>query len=306
MKFGLKKQGITLIVISSLYGIGAIASTIPGLGIESIRFINSVKKQLQIIMPKDKYVLDAESPLYEPIMHNVIRTSYLADAISTIDSFNAAEKDKFTPLYTDFTNAWYTDRWQPVIDQKQNIDFYDIATDMIKFDQAIASEFQSYGYVNTGTQWIFHKNGISEIFSRDLRENAIKQQSVWDQDEYEDLIESTGPGLTGITVKQSPGTKLVNNKVWFLNQQIDSIKYAISIQSLQNPFVNKNLRVEDVADYVTIDDLYHPNFTRGLTMAQLSFIFMLSAVVVSPTCLGFGIWKYKKWEKSEKVESAGE
>ncbi|ATQ35489.1 hypothetical protein MENTO_v1c03430 [Mesoplasma entomophilum] len=306
MKFGLKKQGITLIVLSSLYGIAAVASTVPGVGIESIRFINSVKKQLQVIMPKDKYVLDPKSPLYEPIMDNVIKSSYLADAISTIDSYNIAEKEKFTPLYTDFTNQWFTKKWQPVIDQKQEIDFYDIAMDMIKFDQAIAKEFQSYGYVNTGTQWIFHKNGIKEMFSSDLKQNAIKQQSVWNQDDYEELIQSTGPGLTGMKVKQSPGTKLVNNKVWFLNEQIDSIKYAISIQTLQNPFVNKNLKADDVADYVTIDDLYHPNFTRGITMAQATFIIMLSAIIITPTGLGIGIWKYKKWEKTEAQEGAGE
>lgn len=192
-------------------------------------------------MPKDKYVLDPTSPLYEPIMENVIRTSYLADAISTIDSYNSVEKEKFTPLYTDFTNEWYRNRWASVIEQKQPIDFYDIATDMIKFDQAIETEFQSYGYVNTKIQWIFHKNGINEMFSKDLKQKAIKQQSIWDQDEYEDLIVSTKPGFTGIKVKESPGTKLVNNKVWFLNQQIDSIKFAINSQFLVNPFINKNL-----------------------------------------------------------------
>ncbi|ATZ18014.1 hypothetical protein [Mesoplasma melaleucae] len=306
MKLGLKKQGITIIVLSSLYGVAAVASTIPGVGFESIQFINSVKKQLKIIMPKDKYLLDPKSPLYEPIMDNVIRTSYLADAISTIDSYNAAEKDKYTPLYTEFTNDWYHNRWQSLIEQKQQIDFYDIAMDMIEFDQAIATEFQSYGYVHTGTQWIFHKNGVKEMFSKDLKQNAIKQQSIWDQDEYEDKLVSTGPGLTGIKVKESAGTKLVNNKVWFLNKQIDSIKYAINIQTLQNPFVNKNLSADDVADYVTIDDLYHPNFTRGLTMAQATFIVMMTAFVITPTGIGFGVWQIKKAKKLKDEESTGE
>ncbi|ASZ09092.1 hypothetical protein CK556_01820 [Mesoplasma chauliocola] len=306
MKFGLKRQAITLILVSSLYGVSAVASTVPGMGIESIRFINSVKNQLEIIMPKDKYVLDPNSPLYKPIMENVIRTSYLADALSTIDYSNSKELEMFKSDYTDFSNEWFDKKWEPIIAQGKPIDFYDIAMDMIEFDKAIAAEFQSFGYVNTGTQWIFHKNGINEIFSSELKQNAIKQQSIWEQDEYESFIESSGPGLTGIKVKSSPGTKLVNNKVWFLNQQIDSIKYAINIQSLQNPFVNKNLSIDEVTDYVTIDDLYHPNFTRGIIMAQVSFIFMISAALITPTGLGIGIWKYKKYEKLNSEESVGE
>lgn len=70
--------------------------------------------------------------------------------------------------------------------------------------------------------------------------------------------------------------------------------------------LNKNLKIDDVADYVTIDDLYHPNFTRGLSVAQATFIIMLTAVVITTTGLGIGIWKYKKSQKEDVQKGAGE
>lgn len=294
-----KKIPLISIIFGCSYFVVSLILTIPGMGIESILFINSVKKQLKIAMPKNKYVLDAKSSLYEPIMKAVVKNSFTADAMSTLN-YGDQEKAELEDKYKQFSNEWFEKYWTPKIEVKENIDFYDIAMNMIEFDVAIASKYQSFGYVNTGIQWIFSKNGIKEVFSKDLKEKSRRQQGVVDQKEYDETIKATGPGLTGMKIIYSPGILLKNNKTWFVNSQIDSLKYAIEIKKMENPFINKNLTTNDLAKHITPDMLYQPNVIRGQIITQIAFIMLCSSLVITPTLVTYGTLKIIKNKKRKK------
>ncbi|PPE06339.1 hypothetical protein [Mesoplasma corruscae] len=285
---------IICIFIAIFYFIASLGLLIPGMGLESKMFIDSVRKQLKIMTPKNKYVLNPKSALYEPIMLTVVKNSYIADAISTINHDDDNEYNELNTQYRQFSNEWFHKKWDKIIAEKTPIDFYDIGNDIIEFDMAIAQKYQSYGYVNTGIQWVFHKDGISDIFSNKLKQKSKRQQGLIEQEEYDARIESTKPGLTGITVSYSPGTLLKNNKAWFVNQQIDSLKYALSIKGLENPFIDTKLKASDLPEHITPDVLYSPNFIRGQIITQIAFIMLCSSVFITPTVVIFSTTKLIK------------
>ncbi|AVP49661.1 hypothetical protein [Williamsoniiplasma luminosum] len=252
------KWGIGLLIF---YILTSWILLVPGMGIEAKLFISSADKQIQRILPKNKYILDPSSKMYEAIMTGPVKNSYIAAAVSTINFSNQDDYEKFHDQYVDFAKTWFENRWNKDLASKKAIDFNDIGIDMIAFDEAVASKFQSFGFVHTGIEWIFHPGGLGEIFSKDLQKVAETQDFVWDQKYYDDQIQvEMFPELLGLRVKDSIGSSIVNNKVWFLNQQIDSLKFVLKMDILDKPFMNKDLKTTDIVDYVQVNDLHHPDF----------------------------------------------
>ncbi|WP_338985568.1 hypothetical protein [Spiroplasma endosymbiont of Diplazon laetatorius] len=290
-----KTQKVVLILILSLVGFFSFLSTImiiPGMGIESLTFINSVEKQLKRIMPEGKYVFDPAHPLYEEMINNVIKNSYKADALSTINFYDSNDYNEHYEAYIKFSEEWFDKYWGQKVENKEEIDLYDVGINVIEFDKAIAQEFHSFGFVNTGLQWIFKPGGLSEIYSKDVYDLSLEQQTIWDQEDYDSQIEYSGPGLNGITVKNSIGTNILNNKVWFLNTQIDSIKFAMK---LTNPFLNKNLDKKEEIEYVTVKDLKAPNFTSTLVFLRVATVLWFLNILIIPAGItSFFILK-KRW-----------
>ncbi|WP_342274815.1 hypothetical protein [Spiroplasma endosymbiont of Cantharis lateralis] len=291
-----KSRKIILILILSFvafFPILTIIMTVPGMGIESLTFINSVEKQIKRIMPKNKFVFDPNHPLFEEMMEHVIKSSFKADALSTINFEDSQEKEQFYLKYSNYSDEWYEKYWAKKVENKEQIDLYDIGINFIEFDKSVAEEFQSFGFVNTGIQWIFKSGGLKEIFSKNTYEMSLKQQTVLNQDDYDEQMQYSGPGLNGIKVKHSIGTKIVNNKVWFLNTQIDSINFALK---LTNPFVDKTLSKNQNIRYVTVNDLKLPNFTATLIFLRFSAVFIFFNILVIPGGIGLFLILKKKWE----------
>ncbi|QHX36601.1 hypothetical protein [Spiroplasma sp. BIUS-1] len=294
-----KTQKLVLILILSFVGFFSFLSTLmilPGMGIESLTFINSVEKQIKRIMPEGKYVFDPTHPLYEEMMNNVVKNSFKADALSTINYYDSKDYNDHYDAYVEFSNNWYEQHWSQKVKDKEPIDLYDVGLNFIEFDKAIATEYHSFGFVNTGIQWIFRPSGLKEIYSKETYELSLDQQTIWDQEEYDSEINYSGPGLNGIKINSSIGTNIVNNKVWFLNTQIDSVNFALS---LTNPFVNKNIDKKEKIRYVTVDDLKAPNFTATLTLLRVSIVLWFLNIIIIPSGITIYFILRKKWTNKD-------
>lgn len=274
--------------------------TTPGLGLESLNFIKSVEKQIDNLFPKNKFVLSGDNEILQLVMDNSIKTSYEADIISSMnnDPNITPNYDQLHKSYIDFADNWYKDTWQSKIDNHQNIDLYDVGKDFVKFDKAVAEEFHSYGYVNVGIGWMFHSNGIKEIFSSEIYKECLFQQTVIDQSEYDNWIKYTGPGLTGVQIKSSIGTMIVNNKVWFLNLQRESIKFAINTFG-GSIFTNKKIVTDDIGKQITVNDLYKPNFTINLHTLRAGVVIFLMWPFLAAGLSGFGAYLILKLKKDK-------
>ncbi|AGR41182.1 hypothetical protein [Spiroplasma taiwanense] len=290
-----KIMGISILTSVSFFWLLSLILTIPGMGIQSLQFISSVEKQITKIMPKNKFVVDPNYSLYETVMDSAIRSSYIADAVSTINHNDAEDMAQHRKVYEDFANNWFNNKWGEKIKNKEQIDLYDVGLDVIEFDQEIAKLYHSYGFVNTGIQWMFHKNGMKEIFSDSVSTMALNNQTIIDQEIYNKTVKSE-IGMTGLSVSYSPGTMILNNKVWFLNQQIESLKFILNLPI--KPFMDKTLTKDTLNNLeVTVDDLFVPNFLAGMHLAQAgSIMFIIALIIVIPGLIigTVAILEYKK------------
>ncbi|WP_169729898.1 hypothetical protein [Mesoplasma seiffertii] len=286
-----KKLTVTLAAIgmSSTAIISAGLAT-PGMGLESYKFINSVKKQIDTNFAKGKFVIDGSSMVYEMIVNSAIKSSYKADALSSTNWYSQKEASpERIAEYNKFIDEWFDARWGQAIKNREDIDLNDVSMDLIKFDKAFATEFHSYGYVHPGISWIFKEGVAKDMLSFNLKntemyQEALEKQTTIDQDKYDAYVKHTGPGLNGINVTSSLGSYIVNNKVWFINIQRANVEYALNdpIASTAGVFKDKTLTTADLPDLITADDLYQPNFTAGIIVTAIGTWMLL---VITPIVL---------------------
>ncbi|ALD66466.1 hypothetical protein [Spiroplasma cantharicola] len=299
-----KKIKLKLIISSSITAFLFIFSFLmitPGLGLESKKFINSIEKQIQTIMPKGMYVIDGQDLVYEQVMNTAIKSAYSSDALSTINSFEDSNYVIKKENYIDFSNQWFEKRWANDIQNQRDIDLYDLGMDLIKFDQAVATKFLSYGYVHAGIQWVFKSKGLNEIFSWQFYEQAKRDQTIIDQEIYDSWMDYDGPGLDGIKVNKSLGTMIVNNKVWFLNRQIENIKFGLNILG-HSIFKNKELNENNMPKTkVTYEELSYPFFTETIKILRagiiIFFMFIIIVIPIYTTFLTIWIVNLKRGNK---------
>lgn len=280
--------GFSVMGATIAFGLTSTLMVAPGMGIESLRFIKSVERELKDITPKGKFVLDSKSMSYG-IVKNVIKQSFVADAISTINH-NDKEQLAMRDLYEQYALYWFNDNFG----ENTDIDLYDIGNSLIEFDKSIASKFNSNGFVNTGIGWMFSHGGMNELYSKDIKELASNQQSIIAQSDYEASIRDNGSlgNIGGLEVEFSMGANIVNNKVWFLNKQIESIRTALTLHFKGGALgltvfkdENKQLSLEDeiFSKVLTIDDLYHPDFINTLNVLRVGIIFFILNIAIIPT-----------------------
>ncbi|AUF83513.1 hypothetical protein CXP39_01745 [Mesoplasma syrphidae] len=294
----MKKIGKRISIVLAAIGMGttaiiSVGLVTPGMGLESYKFINSVKKQINTNFAKNKFVIDGSSLVYEMIVNSAIKSSYKADALSSTNWYSAKESNsKRIDEYNKFIDNWFDARWGETIKNKQDIDLNDVSMDLIKFDKAFATEFHSYGYVNPGFTWIFKKGVAKDMLSFNLKntemyQEALEKQTTIEQNFYDSKVKHTGPGLNGIDVTSSLGSYIVNNKVWFINIQRANVDYALNdpIAKAAGVFKDKTLTSADLPSLITADDLYQPNFTSGIIVTAIGTWMLL---VITPIVLTSG------------------
>ncbi|AKX34182.1 hypothetical protein SLITO_v1c05380 [Spiroplasma litorale] len=285
LNFYSTKVKLKIIVFSSVFAFYFLLSFLmvsPGVGLESLRFINSIHDQISQVMPKGVYVIDGKDPSFNTVLESVVKKSYSADAISTLNSYETVNYEQRRNEYEKFSNDWFESKWSSYREQQKDIDLFDLGNDLVEFDKAVSTEFLSYGYVHAGIQWMFQPGGLSDIFSSERKEDLLRNQTIIDQYLYESKIKSSDPGIDGINVYDSPGTLLINNKVWYLNKQIENIKYGFNVFG-HNIFKDKTLNESKMPKTkVSADELYLPHFTDTLDTlrAGVVFFFILLIVVI--------------------------
>ncbi|WP_031543190.1 hypothetical protein [Mesoplasma photuris] len=274
---------------------------IPGMGIESLRFIGTVKKVIEKEIPEGKYVIDTDvlGGASKMIVRNSLKSSYLADARSATNFYTEEGSEENLAKYEEYTNTWFENRWGDIIDQGQDIDLYDVSMDLIEFDESFAQEFHEFGYVNPGITWIFQPKTLQRLFDVNLTktdwyQTVVEKQTILDQDTYDGMVEYTGPSVGGITVHHSAGAYLLNNKVWFLNVQRENIRFLLSTAPFL--FTDKTLTPDDIPAETKPEDLRAPDFVKGIRMTQtaVSLLFIIGPVILAIG--GFYIYKTKKEE----------
>ncbi|AXK51741.1 hypothetical protein [Spiroplasma alleghenense] len=272
--------------IAVIFLLGLLLS-VPGMGLESLKFINSVKSTVNKHFPKGKFVIDGQGKFYEYAMIKSIKSSYTADCFSATNWYEDSSKNEENKeKYLQFVDEWFENRWGDVIKNKEDVDLNDVSMDLIEFDQAFAQEFHNFGYVNPGITWIWKKGVISDLLSPNLKkshlyQDALEKQTIIDQETYDSNVDFTGPGLGGINVKSSLGAYLVNNKVWFINLQRENVSYAMTAALGSSVFKDKNLSDADLPKLITAKDLYHPNFTSAIytTAAGVGFMLIIFPII---------------------------
>lgn len=311
------------IIGSSLIGSGIVYTIIPltlsapGLGLESNHFISSVEEQVNHIFPKNKFVLDGASILYDIIANNSLKATFIANAVSTID-FSQDETGEIKLKYETFANDWWIKNWDNKVKEKQDIDLNEIGINLIDFDIALAEEFNSPGFTRSGYGWMSQKGALNEIFSSQFYNDVKKEQTIWEQHFYESTLSWQAAGLNEFKVLSSNGGNLVNNKVWSFNQQISSIKLLLDlkdldianilnedINSIQQKaisleliaFKNTELTARDVSDYISPSDFHAPNYSTAIIQLRAAIVMLFLLILVIPLTIGLGIYLLIKWKQ---------
>lgn len=259
-------MSITLFFFILMLGLGLGLSAF-GMGMESQRFINSVEKTIDQYIPKSKVVIDGDGLLYDFAVSQ-LKKSYVTDVVSTLtdEQKNDVATEKFWETYA---NNKFDQRWKSVIDNKEDIDINQFSHELVAFDIEIAKEFHNYGFTHSGLSWIGKSGVLSQLWSSDYAKTEIYQeaqqnQTIINQSEYQS------------------GVYLVNNKVWFINDQIKTLTESIQFDIVfkDNESVKKILLTTDengneIPVQVSINNFYHPNFTNGFEQTRIGAIFLI-------------------------------
>jgi hypothetical protein len=316
-----------IILASALFGflglwfLLATCLTIPGQGLESLKFIKSVEKQIDRVIPEGKYVLkyDPTNSSVSPVVVKLLMASYEAEVLSTLDiqgvDYQVAKEDENSDVYkyVEFTKEHFNNKWGDVLTNGGNIDFNAIGYDLIDLDKEIAGKFHSKSLISAGIQFLYSPNSIKAIFSKSLMEDSKNQERIMNDDDYEKAITYNRDKYTsaGMTVNSSIGTYIANNKSWFINTQRQVIGGLLSNFLVSNlamwvkpdgttekawtPDTKDNYLSTTVE--VKTSDLTAPNFSGSLKLLQAGTVMTLMtpffAAIIIPLGTLIIVWNRK-------------
>lgn len=275
-----KLKKLSLVIIPPFFVGYSFVSMIPGCSIESLTFINSVKKQINKHIPKNKFVLDKDSELFQSIGETLLKNTFILDAdlsINFYDQYNLNQKSDLEKYAVD----WYEKCWEPIIKSKsENIDLNNFSLNVIDFDISVSKKFYSTGLTTTGLQFSF--THMKELFSKLATANFSRFSKVIDQKIYESYLKYSEPSIFNQNIQSSVGNYAVNQKTFFLNYQLSLLKQSIS-NIFESPFVNKDLKEKDVT-FVSPNDLKAPHFPQTLNYLRFSVILFFVSLASVGVC----------------------
>ena len=286
-------MGVSLLMFILMLSLGNGLSAF-GMGMESQKFINSVERSIDHYLPKGKVVLDSKGGAFG-LAKDTLKSAYESDAISTLTTqeINSSIKDE----YLKYADDSFDSRWGTYFGtDKKDIDLNEFSHELVQFDISVAKKFHNYGYTHSGIEWFSH-HALGDLLKTNYKysatyQDASHQQIILDQNNYDVNIvggttDTTGFIPTNIPVTASLGTYIVNNKVWFLNTQIDNIIKANN--ALVSPFtansktwITNNLGTYDKntdsvtrKETATVNDYYQPNFTKAFYQTRIGAVFLI-------------------------------
>lgn len=297
-------MSITLFFFVLMLGLGLGLSAF-GMGMESQRFITSVEKTIDKYIPKGKVVIDGSKlDFIYKIAVDKLKESYATDVLSTLtdEQKNNPEIKKF---WEEYAANKFEARWQAVVDKKEDIDINEFSRSLVDFDKQVAAEFHNYGFTHSGLQWIGQKDVLSQLWSLNYTSLQAYQEAKQNQE----------------IIKQSDyktGTYLVNNKVQFINDQIETLVSPLTLiafkdaDSVKETLLVKDAEGNDVPVQVSIDDLYHPNYTKAFEQTRVGAIFLIiltpifGLVFISFSLSGYYFFKNGLVSTNKKTKATDE
>ncbi|AHF60644.1 hypothetical protein P344_01170 [Spiroplasma mirum ATCC 29335] len=166
----------------------------------------------------------------------------------------------------------------------------------MQFDISVAKKFRNYGYTHSGIEWFSH-HALGNLLKTNYKDSvtykdASHQQIILDQNNYDSNIVGGTTDATGFIPTNNPittslGTYIVNNKVWFLNTQIDNIIKAnnalvLPFTANSKTWITNNLETYDKntdsvtrKEIATVNDYYQPNFTKAFYQTLIGAVFLI-------------------------------
>lgn len=262
-------MGVTLSFFILMIGLGLGLSAF-GMGMESQRFITSIDKAIDKYLPKGKIVVDGSvqtSPIpglnpYQGAVE-LLKESYEIDVKSTLTA-EELKDENVTNFWTDYADIKFNEDWKVKTDNKEDIDINEFSHAVVQFDIEIAKQFHSYAFTHSGLSWIGQKNSLSQLWSSNFANTALYQEAQ----QNETLIDQS---------KYQTGTYLVNNKVAFINQQIETIGSAVSLGVFKNAtsVISTVKNADGTSVQISSTDLYHPNYTTMFQQTRIGAIFLV-------------------------------
>lgn len=260
-------MSVTLSLFVLMLGLGIGLSAF-GMGMESQRFISSVENTIDKYLTKGTVVIDGSKGFIYDMAVSKLQESYATDVLSTL-----AEEQKNDPVtkkfWEDYAQEKFDQRWKSIVDQKADIDINEFSYALVAFDVQVAQEFHNYGFTHSGLQWIGQKGALADLWSTNYRNTntyqaAQQNQTIINQTDYQ------------------TGTYLVNNKVWFINEQIKTLTSPLIMNAVfkDKEAAKKTLMTQDetgkeVPIQVSGSDFYHPNFTNGFQQTRIGAVFLI-------------------------------
>jgi hypothetical protein len=309
-----------IILASALFGflglwfLLATCLTIPGQGLESLKFIHTVEDEVDRIFPKGKFLVN------EGITKEIqLKDSYRAEVLSTIvvDNFKDIKEDdgSLASQLLAFADQWVEDNITAenatIINDKGTayIDLNWIGHNFVEFDKAVTRKFFSSSFVSAGIQYLYTaKNSVKNMFSKGLEDFSKTQETVMDQDAYNKSI--VGGSVAGKNpqfqfTSSAYGAHIVNNKVWFLQQQYDLIIDVMGMGMMESAVLyhDENTPLPDADEYTkttarpVLESLKQPNFTGSLKLLQAGTVMTLMtpffAAIIIPLGTLIIVWNRK-------------
>ncbi|MCL6429010.1 hypothetical protein LT335_00571 [Spiroplasma sp. JKS002669] len=287
-------MGLTLSFFVLMLGLGLGLSAF-GMGMESQRFITSVDKVIDKYIPKGKVVLNGKGQYFDTT-YVLLRKAYEDDVQSTLtlEKQNDEEVMNFWKLYAD---TKFDQQWKSKIDNKEDIDINEFSHAVVQFDIEIAKQFHNYAFTHSGLGWIRQKKVLSQLWGSNFANTALYQEAqqdeiILDQAEYK------------------AGTYIVNNKVAFINKQLQQVTVVLEIpdmfkdsDSVRNTLM-KNENDTQVPVQISVDDLYHPNYTKMFQQTRIGAIFLIiltpifGIVFIASSLVGYSVLLKMNWSRN--------
>jgi hypothetical protein len=308
-----------IILASALFGflglwfLLATCLTIPGQGLESLKFIHTVEDEVDRIFPKGKFLVN-EGITKE----KQLKDSYRAEVLSTIvvNNFKDIKEDdgSLASQLLAFADQWVDDNITnenaTIVNESGTgyIDLNWIGHNFVEFDKAVTRKFFNSSFVSAGIQYLYTaKNSVKNMFSKSLEDFSKTQETVMDQETYNDSIK--GGSTSGVNpqftfTSSAYGAHIVNNKVWFLQQQYDLI-VAVMKSMLEGTvlYSDENTPLPDADEYTkttarpVLESLKQPNFTGSLKLLQAGTVMTLMtpffATIIIPLGTLIIVWNRK-------------
>ena len=329
----IKNKKILWILSSTLFGaifITSIGTTSFGIGYESYKSIKSIKKVIDQEIDKNHMIIKHNN---NNIFTNIIQRgvddllyeSYFTDSLSTLSKndilnetiYNNYKQFAFDSFYKNWVKTGYI-IWPNTINgtiknkgmMLKDINLNTFAKKLLDYDLEVAKKFRNKAYIESGYQWIVQKGALSDLLRIDYKNSnfykEIINMSTDNSNYYSELNKANENKLfeSHSTYKDIQnyfknnnndlmGNHLLNNKVWFTNDQINGIRLFLNLDATLFANNTKNFILGEsnyawyqnnknrYLQHINTSEIYRPLYGNAFLVTRVGAVFTLILLPLS-------------------------